>query len=264
MTARWDRIAGSLDVNGLAISLGLSGVLGAVSKFGAHFNLDTGELPTSLTTAVLADGGIYPYPSAAGALEIISTLATDSAAGAGMRTVTIHGLDADWNLQILTVTLNGITAVPIPGTWIRVFRMYGETVGTYGGANLGEIVVRPSGGGSTLLHIPVGYGQTVHALWTVPENTRAHFKTWSVVNLPKAAAEAVSAHVAIFTRENDQADRPFRMRQAGSLNVQYDQIVPSVLEPKTDVEMRVITVDANNTQLAGTFQMVLERLEEEA
>lgn len=261
MTARWDRIAASLDVEGLSIAIGASSIVGAVSKFGAHFDLDTAELPTSLTTAVLASGGVYPYPSVAGALEVVSSDAADAAAGTGMRTVLIMGLDAEWLLKSEIVTLNGITPVALPGTWIRTHRMYGITAGS-GKVNVGTVTVRPSGGGVTLLDIPPDFGQSVHGIFTVPADRRGFFKTWKCVHLPKAAVEAVHAHVAIVTRENDQADRPFRVRQTSSTGTPNPFVVPVEIPPMTDIEMRVLTVDANNTQIAGTFQLVLAKLEE--
>lgn len=260
MTARWDRIAASLDVEGLAIALGASSIVGDVSKFGANFDLDVAELPTSLSS-VQVNGGVYAYPTTDESLEVLSANAADADAGTGMREITIEGLDTDWNEQSQTVTLNGLTAVAIPGTWRRVHRAFGEKAGS-GKTNAGEITIRVASAGATRLNIPAGFGQTVHGIYTVPAGHTAYVKVWYAVHLPKPAAEAVNAHVALFTRENDDPDRPFRARQTGSTGLPNPFVVPQPVPEKTDIELRVLTVDANNTQIAGTFQLVLVKMED--
>jgi len=67
----------------------------------------------------------------ADALEVVSTSASDTAAGVGTRTVGIVYLDANGIWSEATVTLNGTTAVPLTGiTASAINFMYAKTGGT--------------------------------------------------------------------------------------------------------------------------------------
>lgn len=119
-----------------------------VHKFGSRI--------MTTTLSPIAIGGVYQTPTAAAALEVLSSSANDTAAGSGAQEVTIEGLDASWNLISQAVELNGTTAVAIPTSMIRVFRLYVSRSGTYAtfntiatGSHAGTITVRGSGGGAT-------------------------------------------------------------------------------------------------------------------
>ena len=147
----------------------------AVRKFGAIDNVGT-------TATVVATAGTYQTPTTAQALEILSSDANDTSAGTGARTVTIEGLDANWEEQTETVTLNGTTAVDLANTYTRVFRMYVATSGTYAtstaSSHAGTITLRADGAGATWATIglvsSVATGQSQIAVYTVPAGKRAY------------------------------------------------------------------------------------------
>lgn len=47
--------------------------------------------------------------------------------------ITVSGIDENWNLQTQLVTLQGNTAVAIPGSWLRIFRARNETPAAFAG-----------------------------------------------------------------------------------------------------------------------------------
>lgn len=73
-----------------------------------------------------------PVPNAAGeALEVVSTSGNDTSAGTGVRTVSVHYLDADGTEADQVVTLNGTTPVALTDTTVRyVNDMHAVTVGS--------------------------------------------------------------------------------------------------------------------------------------
>lgn len=73
-------------------------------------------------------------------LYVASTSAADTAAGTGMRTVVVRGLDANWNLATDVVALNGTTAVALPNVKLHPFVIIGNTVGS-GLTNAGVVNV---------------------------------------------------------------------------------------------------------------------------
>ena len=93
-------------------------------KFG--FNPDIDD---SLET-IWAEGGLYSYLSAASVLKISSSSTDDASAGTGARTITISGLDANYDEISESITLNGQTAVNTTQSFLRVFRLTVDTAGT--------------------------------------------------------------------------------------------------------------------------------------
>jgi len=141
-------------------------------KFGFNPDIDN-----TLET-VWAQGGLYSYLSAATVLKISSSSTADTSAGTGARTVTISGLDANYDEISETITLNGQTAVNSTLSYLRINRMVVRSAGT-GGQNAGVIY---AGTGTVTTGVPankyatiaIGDNQTLMALWTVPRGYTAY------------------------------------------------------------------------------------------
>ena len=140
-------------------------------KFGFNSDIDD-----SLET-VWAEGGLYSYLSAASVLKISSSSTDDTSAGTGARTITISGLDANYDEISESVTLNGQTAVNTTQSFLRVLRLIVDTAGS-GGQNAGVIY---AGTGTVTSGVPankfgtiaVGDNQTLMCFWTVPRGYTA-------------------------------------------------------------------------------------------
>ena len=147
------------------VSRGL--VTGSMSfrKFGSNLSVTTTEEVISSI-----GGQLLPWmPTAAVTVEIVSSDAADGVAGAGALTVRIIGLDSNFDELEEVVTMNGTTAVTTTGSFIRVFRAYVETVGTYRGTNTGILTIREVGGaGDDIIQIDAAGGQTLGSHYTVP------------------------------------------------------------------------------------------------
>jgi hypothetical protein len=145
-----------------------------IKKFGYSDSIGTVFKPVAYSDT-------YPMPTAAVALEIISDNAADNAAGIGAREVTIIGLAADWTEQIVTVVPTGLTAAAITGTWLRVYRAFVSSSGTYGtetaGSHQGNLTIRVASAGATYAEIDATdypRGQTQIACYSVPTGKCAY------------------------------------------------------------------------------------------
>ena len=95
--------------------------------------------------------------------------AADTAAGLGARSIAVSGLDSNWNVATETIATAGGSASSATSTsFIRVNRAWVTDVGTYHGSNTGPIVVENSSGGTDLVQIGAGLGQTEIAVYTIP------------------------------------------------------------------------------------------------
>lgn len=86
------------------------------------------------------DAGTLTEMATSQSLTVSSGSANDTAAGTGARTITVRGLDADWNLVSEQVTLNGQTAVALNVVKLHPFVAIINTAGS-GGTNAGIIYV---------------------------------------------------------------------------------------------------------------------------
>ena len=222
----------------------------SIFKFG--FNPDVDD---SLET-IWAEGGLYSYLSAATVLKISSSSTNDTSAGTGARTVTLSGLDANYDEISETITLNGQTAVNSTLSYLRIYRMTVDTAGS-GGQNAGVIY---AGTGTVTSGVPankyatiaIGDNQTLMALWTVPRGYTAYLSQTDVTAATTQNNKYATVHFV--ARENGgvfQAKDKF-VKSESSHNQQYD--IPLKFEEKTDLEFRCIG-DSSAADIAVSASM---------
>lgn len=221
-------------------------------KFGSNPVVDA-----SLET-VWSQGGIYAYPAAASVMKVSSSSTDDSGSGTGAQTVTVSGLDANYNELSEVVTLNGQTEVLTTNSFIRVFRAFVNTAGA-GATAAGDIYVGTgtvtAGVPATVYaKIPVGANQTLMAVWTVPAGYTAYINNGTF-----SAAGANTNH----SIKGQLCFRPFGgvMRVGAEVAlangfVQFDFEYPLALPEKTDLESRAVALSGSGFYVASTFDLV--------
>ena len=234
-----------------------------IRKFGKIFGCTTSLTPITIT-------GLYQTPTSAQSLEIVSSSANDTSAGTGARTVYVEGLDANFAVQTVTVTMNGTTPVALTGTWLRVYRMYVVTSGTYASAtassHAGTITVRNSGAGVSwgLLYIDSGFGlgQSMIGCYTVPAGYRAYiYPDYMSVE----SSKVVSAY--FFKRENaDDVTVPYDAIRAqisvelvGGMNFLDSDMPMAVVQPKCDIGWMAKT-SASTANVSVSFDIYLQAI----
>lgn len=208
------------DVN---VTRGLLPGQSIVHKFGRNDNVANA---TWERVDLLSDTGAT-YLSSASAIRIkAGGDAADAAAGAGAREVTVQGCDATGEPVTAVLATNGISAsTASTETFLRVWRAWVSSAGTYGAANTAAIVIEDSGGTTDLLTIAAGEGQTQFAGYTVPAGKRAFLRS---VFVSVDAAQA--ADVRFFAREDaDDATAPVA---AARIKLYFDGIqAPFLFKP---------------------------------
>ena len=223
-----------------------------------QFKFGTRATVAQATQSTVWEGptALYPYATAAETLSVVSSSANDTAAGTGVRTLFISGLDANFEEISETVTMNGVTPVNTVNQYMRVNRAYGATCGT-GYTNAGNITV--TGAGAVVrLYIPAGDGQTLMTLWTVPAGTKAF-----ITQVSASTNSNKGARMSVFTRTNDGGILyPWRIRYRSYLFSGDDVVrfnIPLEIPEKTDIEIRVTTpVGAGDTSMGATFELWYE------
>ena len=235
----------------LQVSQGLIAGTKTVFKFGFNAALGTTE------ETVWAGSTLYAYPPSASTMTVSSSSTLDTAAGTGARTVTISGLDASYNEQSETITLNGQTAVNTAGTYIRVNRGFvvtaGSTATAQGNIYIGTGTVTTGVPANIYALIGLGDNQTLMALWTVPAGYTAYLES-AYIN----AGDTSATQYIIARFMQRQLGGVFRTASKVTLHDGvgnfFDTIPPSFPE-KTDLEVRAVS-SAGTNQVGSSFTLV--------
>ena len=223
-----------------------------VIKFGTNDDVD-GSLET-----IWDAGGLYTYLTTAAAVTVTSTDTDDSASGTGARTITVEGLDANYNQVSETLTVGGGAGTT---EFLRVFRAFVATSGSTG-SNEGTISI--SSGATTLAQIRAvgsptasGLGQTFMSLYTVPAGYTGYIFDWNV-----STAKADGDVFLLKRLANDGAWRAQDTIHTNSNDIERSYKFPLKIEEKADIEVRALS-PTNNMKCAATFCILLVQNETE-
>jgi hypothetical protein len=243
---------GNLTEQNINIARGLIRGTTIIHKFGRNPNI--GGTPET----IWEQGGIYTYLTVASTIYVYGADAQDGAAGTGARTVTVQGLDADYNTIEETLTVDGAVSTQ---SFLRVYRAFVTSAGSLQ-TNKGDVLVSTgaSGSGTVLAKIATigtgtvyGQGQTNLALYTIPAGKTGYLTNWNIG--VGAYNDAVTAN--LYTREVGNG-LIFRTRDVmdvpGGLHQRIYQ-VPFALPEKTDIEVRAIA--STGTNVSSTFDIIL-------
>lgn len=163
-----------------------------VQKFGKNAAVPNGSF------APIVLGGDLNFLTAADTVRVkAGGNAADTAAGAGARSVTIQGLDANGIEISETVATAGASASSSTArSFLRVYRAWVETAGTYGSANTGLVTIE-STGGTELIEIGAEEGQTQFCCYTIPAGYNAY-----IMGLFASVDAGKAADIAVYTRND--------------------------------------------------------------
>ena len=223
-----------------------------VNKFGREIGIvDTYE------TLVIGTNAIYSYITSAEPMILSSSSTNDTNGGTGVRTVTVDGLDSDYNEISETVTINGQAGVTTNQSFLRVFRVKAKSAGT-GGTNEGQIYV---GTGTVTGGVPANIygtiapeeGQSLMAIWTVPAGHTAFVGDLTFNAFARSnATVTLGFYARDFTESNDSV---FNVKQQYTNSRETYRAVfspPLKFEEKTDFEVRAKT-DTGNADCSAAF-----------
>ena len=186
----------------------------------------------------------------------------DTSAGVGARTVCVEGLDSNYDEYKVDLTLNGQSAVSIPEDLIRVHRVRVNTAGT-SGSNIGNLhvgygAVSTGVPAVTLGYVRAGENQTLQAIYTIPNNTTGYLTDWEASML--RSGNNKSADVELYFRQSGsvfQIKDHIGLINEGNSFVKNPYTVPQEIPQKTDVVIRTDVVSADDTDIAGAFNLIL-------
>lgn len=229
---------------------GLAGY-SAINKFGRNPNI--GGTPETIWMY----GGRYVYLTSPSTVYAYSADTDDSVSGTGARTVTIQGLDVNYESIEETVTVR--SGVASTAQFLRVFRAFVATAGSTG-TNEGDVIISTgaAGTGTVLADIgrvgtgtTYGLGQTQLALYTIPAHCTGYLTAWNV----GVGAYNDAVTVSLLSREFNSAFRTRDIMDVPGGHHTRNYSVPIKLPAKTDVE--IIGIASTGTNISSSFDIIL-------
>ena len=225
-----------------------------INKYGSNTDIDTTTDPETIWSA----GGLYAFLSSAGTVAVVSSDANDDDGDTGARTISIEGLDANYDQITETVTLNGTGSVNTTThtDWLRVNRAY---VVSAGSSEKNEGIITMSVGGTTVATIPAEKGQTQMAIYTVPNGYNAYI-TNLFGAIVKGTGAATNADVQFYSRKNNviRLQQEISLDSAGTSEFNKTYAIPLAFEEKTDIYAEAL-VGANNTSIFVNFGIIIAK-----
>jgi hypothetical protein len=234
-----------------------------VAPLGWNADIDVATVPEDVWSAAEIgvvngiDHKLVQLPPAGGlAMEAVSDSAADSAAGTGLRTLTISYLDASYVAGTLVVTLNGTTPVALAPTILRINNAIITTAGS-SEVNAGNISIRAAGGlGATYAYVRAGHGILQSSLFTVPANQALDVFDilTSIAQVDTTQRAALFSLIVRFSTGRRVAGLSFGFTSnVGYYNHTAGTVPFNTFPAGTDIWVRVDSVSANNTAVSAAL-----------
>ena len=239
-------------------ALGLVSNVRTINKFGRSPTISTADTAGTSFVDVWLGGGKYTgQPDAADTLDVYSSSPDDTgAAGQGARSLSLSGLDANYDPIEETVTMQGTTVSTTTQEFLVMNRAKVLVSGS-NQSNVGTITVEQSGDPSVVYAtIAPGLAQTQIAAWTTPRD-RTSLITGVAIEMARLNGSSGSATVSL--RQRDFGSGTYRaisdFEITNSLTPQSLSL-PIRIPPKTDLVCRVDSVSDNQTTVCARFDIV--------
>ena len=230
---------GYLTEQNLQIARGLVRGAYSVNKFGYN-----NAVPSNAYETIWDGSNLYTYISTAGTATVTSS---DTASDNG-GTVTVYGLDANYDLVQETLTIGGSAGSQ---SFYRVFRATLDSANT-GTSNVGTITVTVDSTSAAI--ISPARGQTLMAIYTIPRGKRGY-----LVQLDVGSQKDLENEIVLVVKNG--SGNVFQTKEfisvRGGYNAKTYQL-PVPIEEKYDIEIRAKS-SATSAVSAG-FELIVADL----
>lgn len=188
---------------------------------------------------------IYPWSAfdTAGVLTVPAVNASDNG-----KLIQVFGLDDNYDLVNETFTISSTGTTTGAKTFKRVYRAYVSD----GVTNVGNINVQR--GGTTVLRITAGKGQTLMSVYTVPRGFTGYLIK-GTMSCQSGADATGDMFVRYFGQTSFRVGHSFEVSGTGG-QYTYEFGVPIQIPAKSDIDVRA-QVRSNNARITAAFDLIL-------
>lgn len=243
-------------------STALTSQVRRVAVLGNNPDVDQGSVPET----VWPNGGLYSWMTSATSLEVVSTSVQDSPTGTGIGAISLTLLDTNYVASVVPVTLNGTTAVPITATWLRinggVTTIKGSGAPATRAVNVGDIIVRDAGGGTTRAIIQAGKGILRQAVFTTEAGYSLQILS-HYIGFNRGTGGGATRYLTVsnFIQNSSGVSRTPLDLSCNGEPYRHDGIPGVIVSEKTDYALDVSAVSADNSDVTAAFLGILVKNE---
>tara|TARA_R110000851_G_scaffold320055_2_gene484734 strand:+ start:408 stop:1184 length:777 start_codon:yes stop_codon:yes gene_type:complete len=192
---------------------------------------------TSTTYETMWNGGdVYPTIGATGRLLHISSSANQDATGSiGARTLTVEGLDVNYNTVTETIPLTGKALTTSTNSYIALNDAFIATGGT--AEQSGSISISLSGS-SILGYVDSVYKQSMQAHYTVPANHTAYLQSVNC-SVNQVGVPLSSGSFVLYQKPSGSVYRALTFQQSSGTLSGEDMNNAISFSEKTEIDLRV-------------------------
>lgn len=208
---------------------------------------------TANSFGVVGNGIALATANANGATVSAATLTGARDNGTGADTIVLEGLSSTWAPISESVILDGTTNVLTINEYLRINRAYISKAGS-NEANIGTVT---GSNGNTLVSIGAGLNQSQLLVYSVANGNTAYI---SQVELSATKQGNSAVEVGMYVRPYNgvfQLKNTFGLHSQGSTTLGRNYKLPLKVDQKSDIRFRVEEVSSDNTQVSGSFDLVL-------
>jgi hypothetical protein len=229
-----------------AVAMGLVPGVSPIVVLAKALGLNIASAPITIG----CNNTLQQFATAAESWEIVSSSASDTAAGTGARTVLVQTLDENFNPQQDIITLTGVVPVPLPrGAHYLRHQLSAVVSAGSGGANAGLLTIQVAGGGAPRGYMAANNSVSKQASYTVPAGCLGWVTDLTTI-VGQPGGTVASAAVTTYIRNpNGVVSVAADFTEVeGAVEIHVPPGV--ILQERCTVEARVNSVSANGTDIA--------------
>lgn len=267
-TTRDGNLSISDNSDGLAIAEGNVTGKTFVHKFGYAPDFDGGDGEVTVWDGA-DDGGLNQMVYVWSTTAVIDTVSSSDATDT--QTLQLQGLDANYDLVVQNVTLNGQTKVTLTTPLIRIFRGKNDDITALAGnvyvyEDTAITAGVPTDSTKVRLLINNGNGQTLMAVYTIANGVAGYVRDWyaSTAGASKDSQYIIRLWARGYS-DGDSTHKAWQLKHVqsisdvGSSNIHHNYDEPEKFSEKTDIMMTVEATNgaASQAAVAAGFDIVL-------
>jgi len=231
-----------------------------VNKFGSNFAI------SNASETIWPEGGVYIHPSSATSMTVSSASGNDVlTSGSGAWTVTVEGLDSNYNEVSQTANLNGTSGVTLSTNLIRINHLFIATANQTTPSTAGNAGIVYVGSGSLSSGKPTNVFGLIEALanrsqmafYTVPADKTAYLYNVQISSGGKAAKDIIVDFLARPDGGTLEKVLTFSIADTGQDIERSLRSAPKKMTEKTDIETRAIASASGSSDISVDFDLIL-------
>jgi len=225
--------------------LGLQLAQGSLANMNPLFKFGENKLVGDTLETIWDHSGQYVYLSSAQQVTVSSSSSSDT-----NMTITVQGLDADYNEISEDVSVAGRAPTTTDASFLRVFRaFYKSGDSLVGDIYIGTGTLTDGVPANVLAVVKADRGQTMMALYAVP----AGYTMYILKAHVSSGTESGTRYIKASIRQKLQGGNQWRTMVSQTLkdnSVEFDFGVPQKVLEKTDVEVVALSSSSTNAVTA--------------